>query len=264
MTTANPSLIAPRPVTAKAGPAIVVASPLPVEGTFNLRDTGGYPTENGGQTRRDRLFRSDGLHALTDSGRAALRQLNLRHIVDLRAADEIRQAPSATAGLGASSDHLALFGPASSATEAVQPGPLAGIYGELLTQRGSRLADAVRLIVRRPLPLLVHCTAGKDRTGLVIALTLDAIGVRREAVVADYAASELNLAGAWFDSVVARFASQGIGPAELIPHWLSSPPGLIAAVLDHLDRDWGGAAGYLVGHGLALKDLTVLSRRLTC
>ena len=165
---------------------------IALPGTQNLRDLGGYPAAGGGTVRWRTLLRSDALHRLDDAGRAALGGLGLRTVIDLRTDQEVEAAPSALDGTGARTFHIPLF-----SDEAISrlPPERAAIYRYMIDDCGAAIAAAVgRLCAGGALPGLIHCTAGKDRTGLVAALVLDVIGVPDELIAADYAMSS---AQAW-------------------------------------------------------------------
>jgi protein-tyrosine phosphatase len=232
-----------------------------VEGTYNLRDTGGYATP-GGQTRWGKLFRSDALHALTDDSRSRLDELGIEYIVDLRDDSELLTSPSQLDGLGVTVVHSPIYPqtPSFSSVGVVGEVTLASLYRLMISEYGGNLARAVRVIARSGAdPVLVHCTAGKDRTGLVVALALLAVGVDKGDVIADYAATEENLAGEWAATMLARIVGGGIATTPVIEHLISaSPPELITESIEQIERDFGSAAGYLAAHGFAPSDLDAL------
>ncbi|MDR2372988.1 MAG: tyrosine-protein phosphatase [Bifidobacteriaceae bacterium] len=247
--------------------ARLIESPPPaawadVPGAHNWRGIGGYPAGPGRFTRGGVLFRSAGLAELTAQGRRALADLGLRAVIDLRSPDEAAAAPSAIGGLGLEVHSMPLFDAAAPDSQVLAPARLEDIYWQLIELSGARLAAVIHQIATGPNPVVVHCTAGKDRTGVVVALALEAVGVERAATIADYAASEANLAGAWFDAVSARYARAGVDPSTLAPHLLASPASLMMAVLEHLDRAHGGAAAYLLANGLTPAALASLQDRL--
>ncbi len=159
---------------------------LPVEGTHNLRDVGGYPTHAGGRVAWRTLFRSDSLHRLDSDGVAGLAGLDLRTIVDLRADIEVEQRPSAAAGLPA----RIVRAPIVRDPIGLPPTDLRGEYRYMIDECGDPIGAAVReLCAPGALPALVHCAAGQDRTGVVIALVLAVLGVPDELIGADYSLS---------------------------------------------------------------------------
>lgn len=226
-----------------------------IEGTYNLRDTGGYTTPEG-LTRWGKLFRSDALHALTDASRAQIDELGIKHVVDLRGESELLTSPTRLDGLGIPILHAPIY-PQTPSFSSIEDVTLAGLYRLMIGEYGDNLTRAVAAIARSgPDPVLVHCTAGKDRTGLVIALALLAVGVDKRDVIADYAATEQNLAGEWVTTMLARLAESGVATTPAVKHIMSaSPAALIADIVEQIEREYGSAAGYLTSHGLTTSDL---------
>jgi hypothetical protein len=106
----------------------------------------------------------------------------------------------------------------------------------------------------------VHCAAGKDRTGVVVALALDAAGVDRAAIVADYLATAERI-----DAIIARLVASHTYRAELEGHDPSDHApleGTMERVLELVDTHFGGAAAWLSAHGLSAEDLQRLRRRI--
>jgi protein-tyrosine phosphatase len=235
-----------------------------VEGTYNLRDVGGYRTlDSAGQvdgvTRWGRLFRSDALHRLTDTSRGTLAELGIRTIVDLRDESELLSSPSRIDGLAITVVHEPIFtgDPTRRVTGDVT---LDSLYRSIVTDFGHNLAAAVGDIARAAdEPVLVHCTAGKDRTGLVVALALLAVGVDREDVLGDYAQTEENLSGEWAEEMLSQMVSSGVDVTpELTAIISASPRRLMADTLDLIEEEWGSAQQYLIAHGLDSHDLDEL------
>ena len=173
-----------------------------LEGSFNFRDLGGYATADGRTVRWGRLFRSDALHELTPGDVAHLRVLGLRTVVDLRTERELeRSGRGPLEPEDVAFHHLAVVkegvrgdGTTDGAAdgEAVAaPAPA----GDDLAERYLWYLDVGRDAIARALtllggaehyPLVFHCAAGKDRTGVLAALVLELVGVDREVIVADY------------------------------------------------------------------------------
>ncbi|MBN9630670.1 MAG: tyrosine-protein phosphatase [Actinobacteria bacterium] len=236
---------------------------MPVEGTYNLREVGGYRA--GARTvRPGQLLRTDALHAPPPRRRQPVADLRIRRVVDLRSDDEVAASPSLL-------HEKVVIVHAPIFTGAAQPVglgeaevTLAGVYDVIVDQHGPQLAAAVRLIAESgDDAVLVHCTAGKDRTGLVIALALLAAGVDRDEVVADYALTSANLAGPWADAMLARMRDAGVelGPdlEELVT---ASPAELMEAVIARWDAEWGSPSAYLRAHGFTDADLAALTAAL--
>jgi protein-tyrosine phosphatase len=230
----------------EVGQASENARRIALPGTLNLRDLGGYPTSDGGTVRWRTLLRSDALHRLDDTGRAALAGIGLRTVVDLRTDEEAEYAPSALDGTGARVFRVPLF-----RAEAIGglPPVLAAVYRYMIDNRGAAIAEAVgRLSADGALPGLIHCSAGKDRTGLVAALVLEVIGVPDEIIAADYALSAENL-DADAAQVISRIQAISGGHAVDLGV-LGSPPELITEALARVRDHAGSVAGYLIRHGL--------------
>jgi protein-tyrosine phosphatase len=220
---------------------------IALPGTLNLRDLGGYPTTDGGALRWRTLLRSDALNRLDDTGRAALARLGLRTVIDLRTDEEARNAPSLLGGVGAQTYRIPLF--TADALGHLQP-ELAAVYRYMIDERGPAIAAAIgRLCRHQALPGLIHCSAGKDRTGLVVGLVLAIAGVPDETIAADYAmsASFLDPGAA---SVISRLRAIGRAASRLDLGVLGAPPQLILDALGRVRAQAGSVAGYLARHGL--------------
>ncbi len=232
-----------------------------LDGTYNLRDTGGYPAapegDAAGTTRWGVLLRSDALHRLTDADLTALAGRGIRHVVDLRDDTEVRSAPSRLDGLDVEVQHLPVF--AGAAPQALLGGSigLEQLYDAMVDEHGPNLARAVAAIARTDGgAVIVHCTAGKDRTGLVVALALRAVGVPLDVVATDYAASAGHLAGDWADAALAAVAALGHDvPAEVVDLVTASPAPLVASLLARLEAEHGSVADYLLARGATADDL---------
>lgn len=244
--------------------SVVRSIPLPdrhidLPGTFNLRDLGGYPA-SGGTMRWRTLLRSDGLHRLDDRGRAALAGLSLRTVIDLRTDEECQIAPSALGdALGSLRRHI----PVLSAAEFGMLAPeLTAVYRYMVDECGAAIAAAVGcLCVPGGLPALIHCSAGKDRTGLLAALILAAVGVDDDIIAADYALSRTYLLAEPTGALRQIRASTGLG-TRLDLQLMGSPPEIILDALARVRSRAGSVTGYLISHGLGAADLTVLRAAL--
>ena len=171
---------------------------VPLEGSFNFRDLGGYPGSDGRMTRWGRLFRSDALHELTADDVVALRDLGLRTVVDLRTERELHRSgrgplepePVAFHHLAVVQEGVrgSVTADAESLAAPAPPGDdLAERYLWYLDVGRASLVEALTLLGDGTnYPLVFHCAAGKDRTGVLAALVLEILGVDREVIVADY------------------------------------------------------------------------------
>ncbi|MET0974693.1 MAG: tyrosine-protein phosphatase [Leifsonia sp.] len=237
---------------------MVANAPLPIPGTYNFRDVGGYPARDG-VVRRGVLFRSDGLSRLDDAGRDALRSLAVHTIIDLRDEYETTAMPDAVDGLGVDTVRLPVF-EGSGASQGGGTISLEALYARIVTQHSGVVIEALRTIAgHRDGAVLVHCTAGKDRTGVIVALALLAVGVDRALVVEDYAATESNLAGEWLEGMIAMVGEYGVPDSpELRVLMGGSPSHAIAAAIDLIERDHGSIRQYLLDSGLTIAELSAL------
>lgn len=139
---------------------------------------------------------------------------------------------------------------------------LGGLYKRLVDRCGEQLVNAVRSIARHDGGVLVHCTAGKDRTGMVTALTLLSLGVDRQVVLDDYALTHANLVGEWTDRFLSRHSGGPQLPKNLLEVLNGSPTDVLDRALDRIDQEYLGPREYLRAHGLSDADFMLLRRRL--
>lgn len=242
-------------------PAPRIGTPIPIEGTYNFRSTAGYAAA-GGVIRAGSLFRSDALHLLSPHGLIQFTAQHISRVIDLRGQRERQQAPSALPDGLTEIVHHPIIDDNTPAASTIPT--LREVYLMIATRHADTLAHAVRHIADAPPGgVLVHCTAGKDRTGMVIALTLTAVGVSRDDVLADYAASAHNLAGQWVQKMIAA-TEQLSGPINDNTRSLieSSPADVLADTLEAIDQRYGSAEHLLLTHGLDTTTLTRLRNRL--
>jgi protein-tyrosine phosphatase len=231
---------------------------IPLAGTFNLRDLGGYPAAGGRTVRWRTLLRSDALHLAGPAGAAALAGYGLRTVVDLRTPAEVALAPSADAGFASRVVHVSLLGDHLDES----PESLEAIYRYLITERGTAVAAVVgALCAAGAVPALVHCSAGKDRTGVVIGLVLAVLGVPDKVIAADFALSARYLNPQATAALGQLQASSGL--SKLTTELLACPPELMAQVLSWVRESHGSAAGYLAAQGVSPAELAALRASLT-
>lgn len=262
------------------------ARAVPVQGAVNMRDVGGLPVAGGGSVRSGVLLRSDNLHDLTDADVQLLTdRYGVRRVVDLRTSSE-RESMGKTPleRLGTDHRYLTLIAEdvwRSSERLAALPDadraqvladrmgdragwlstetPLVGLYLGYLADCPDNAVAAVRAVAEPEGATIVHCAAGKDRTGVVVALALAAVGVPDEVVVADYAASADNI-----QAIVNRLARTdvytSVDPAQAQAH--APQAATLQAWLGELQREHGGAAGWLRRAGMSDDELERLAGRL--
>lgn len=242
---------------------------LPWDACYNARDLGGYPTESGGQIRLGALLRSDNLCRLTPAGQQQLRDYGVRTIVDIRSPYELHKDPNPFAvqqGRDAVPRYinLPLLDEADEEGKEVMKsaGSMQGEYTVILDRYRARMAAIIKAVAAAEGEggVLVHCHAGKDRTGMVVALLLSLAGVPRSIIADDYAASNLYLQpiyDAWIsaqprtDEEVTRFGG-----------WFFQQPETMLGVLDYLDRQYGGVEAYLLGAGVTPEEIAAIRERL--
>jgi protein tyrosine/serine phosphatase len=166
---------------------------LAIDGLINLRDLGGLPTASGATTRPGRLLRSESPHTLSVSGLQELLDLGIGAVVDLRTTSEREQRPSPLAEAGVHTLHAPIFTDDEDYPDHLSTA--AEVYCWWLRERRNGVAAAMSAIADAPsAPVLVHCHAGKDRTGVVVALVLRLAGVSIDDIADDYAISGVQLA----------------------------------------------------------------------
>lgn len=230
-----------------------------VSGALNFRDVGGLPA-SGGVTRAGVLFRSGNLAGLDDAGRDALVGLGIRRVVDLRADDEVAVEPSRVGGLDLETIRIPLF-LGSVASFFVEDRSLADVYRGLVDESADRMVAVARAVIAGA-PALVHCTVGKDRTGVAVALLLDAVGVEHDAIVADYARTEAMLPARRNARVLAYLRSVHPDARHLEDLATRSPAPVMHELLEDVRERFGSGAGYLVAHGLRVDEVDALAEIL--
>jgi protein-tyrosine phosphatase len=245
---------------AGGGSGVVAAERLvALEGTLNFRDLGGYPTASGGSTRWGRVFRSDGLHALTVEDVAALGRLGLRVVYDLRHDIERTKQPSVLPE-SVRSVVLAIGGESTENREIMErilDGEYTEMDGDFMAAAYQQMAERdattfVRLLTGltdpEGVPALFHCTAGKDRTGMTAALLLSAVGVDETTVLDDYELTEHYWTGHRVAALRPRFEAAGVD-IERFGGLFGAPRAAMAAMLATLHERHGTVDRYLVEAG---------------
>jgi protein-tyrosine phosphatase len=231
---------------------------LQILGTRNLRDIGGYPAGPGRQTRWRTLFRADALDRLPDASQRALIDLGLRTVIDLRRPDELESNPNVfRKSPDVSYRHLPMF----DVDPGAHPDGAAGWYRGALDSYTDALVSVARAVLEEDsLPAIVHCAAGKDRTGITIGLLLSAVGVPRQIVAEDYGLTKSAFAIRWVEGDEPGVISQVVSDDDPV---VDAPPELMMSTLRHLDERHGGAAAYLRSGGLSDAQIERLRELLT-
>ncbi len=216
---------------------------LAFEGCVNFRDLGGYETADGRTVAWRRLFRADGLNKLSAADRGQLVDLGLTTVIDLRTVDEaeqrgrfpVDQVPVRYVDLPLTdvlpgAEELSDWGEASY---------VASRYGAMVAEGGPVLSAAIEVLsTPDALPAVVHCSAGKDRTGVLSALVLAFLGVSDDTIVADYA-----LSAAAMDRLLERLKAEYPEAVEEVvrfaPAILHAAPETMEEFLSQLRADYG-------------------------
>ena len=231
------------------------------EGCHNARDVGGYPAADGRRVQSGALLRSDNLCRLTAVGRQQLIDAGVLTIVDLRSENELEVDPppyGANTGPGSLPLYLNLpvldYDDQDTMARLRRVRSMGEDYCVLIDGFRRGIGRILQAIADAPPGgVLVHCHAGKDRTGIVVALLLALVGVPDEVIVADYAASQEHLWPAWE-------AQQRAGMGGAVPP--RAPPEAMVELLGCLEREYGGAAGYMRAAGLDEESIGRLRERL--
>jgi protein-tyrosine phosphatase len=252
---------------------------IELQGAVNVRDVGGLPTVDGGETVYRRLLRSENLQELTERDIALLvDEIGVTTVVDLRSTRELMtEGPAPLDAVdGVQHAHHPVLKEFLDASDTVAAALLltaqqedadrypddlmCGHYLGYLENRPEEVVGALRSIVTAPGAAIVHCAAGKDRTGVVTALALSVAGTRPDAITADYAASADRI-----DAILARLratkaysdAIDGQPTGEQTPR-----PETMDAFLEQVETRHGGAAQWLAGHGFGADEAAALRARL--
>ena len=261
---------------------------IELDGAANTRDLAGLPTAAGLTVKPDRLIRSDNLQTLSDADVALLVDGHgVRSVADLRTSVEVnREGPGPLSRRPeVVVRNLSLYPedafdamtpdengryvlpwendadvPAEQAQADANHG-VSGHYLDYLNGRADSVIEALRMIATSPGATIVHCAAGKDRTGVVVALALAEVGVIREAIIADYARSgeriqaifaRLAVSGTYADAVTGEDTVDKHKPRDIT----------MARLFDAIDNDLGGVHAWLRAHGWTEADAAALRAKL--
>ncbi|MCG6910626.1 MAG: tyrosine-protein phosphatase [Deltaproteobacteria bacterium] len=258
------------------GPGVVWAQRrLPLEKTYNFRDIGGYRTKDNRRMRWGMIYRSANLSQLTDNDHLLLKRIGIRLVCDFRTREEAQAQPDRLPQ-DESMQYLHMpiahgkFDPAE-ALDSIKKGDISWLTDDFMTNNYLKQVDRFpglwkqffeRLMDNNQRPLLFHCTAGKDRTGVCTALIMLTAGVPEPVVIADH-----QLSNTYNAEVIGRIEQEikkcGIDP-EKMRSYLTAPREAIEAVLERLRTRYGSAEEYLIKKaGLARRDLQRLRREIT-
>jgi protein-tyrosine phosphatase len=267
-----------------------------LDGSANARDVGGIPTVGGGRIRDGVLLRSANLQHLTPEGvRLLVEDKHLRRIVDLRTDVEVyHEGPGPLIGrAGIEVHNLSLYpdqlntgdevldevtdemagesrpdvltpwrtSRAQAREAAVVEGqdPVVASYLRHLRRRPDSIVAALRVIAEPEGATLVHCAAGKDRTGVVVALALAIADGEPDAIFADYAETAENLSAVMDLLSLSRLYDKDVAQRNDMP---IPAPGVMQQVFEGIDEEHGGLDAYLSANGWTTVDSDRLRTRL--
>ena len=236
-----------------------------------MRELGGLPTEDGGETRFGAVVRADSIHQLSEAGWRALVNHGIRTVIDLRGDHEREDDPPAELPVEvvhipfmeaseAEWEEIAEEIEAAAATAPDVAASTRDVYLIFLERFRDNVAAAVRAVAHAPEGgVLIHCVGGKDRTGLLAAFLLHLAGVSDDEIAADYALSEERLLPrheAWFA------AAADEEELERLKRIAQTPAASMAGVLAELERRHRSVEGYLRDVGVADEELELIRARL--
>jgi protein-tyrosine phosphatase len=252
---------------------------IDLEGAVNVRDVGGTPTADGGETVYRRLLRSENLQDLTEDDIVLLvDEIGVTTVVDLRSTRELMIEGPAPLDVvdGVQHAHHPVLKEFLDASDTVAAALLltaqqedaerypddlmTGHYLGYLENRPEEVVGALRSIITAPGAAIVHCAAGKDRTGVVVALALTIAGVEPEVIVADYVATNERI-----EEIIDRLSRSkmyggSVGTRPVRAHEARAET--MRAFLQQLDVRYGGVAQWLADNGFTADETAQLRARL--
>jgi protein-tyrosine phosphatase len=262
-------------------PATALRPPfMPVDGVRNFRDFGGYSTQSGAQIKRGHLYRSANYSSITQTGLSQFAQTGIKIVVDLRRGPERTTSPSQLTGLEVETIFSSL-GDGDGITLAphlqfIKDGDLSveRCHAHMMSsyrripweaQHLSTFKQTFEKLAIGHGPIVIHCAAGKDRTGILCGLILHALGASQDDIMHDYLLTNaVPLDTPWLEGYAARMSAmfdRSIDPLTLVP--------LVGVHADFLDEAWaemnrrdGGLDGYLDRIGVDSAIKSALQTRL--
>ena len=241
------------------------------DGCLNVRDLGGLPTSEGGETRRGAVVRADSVRLLSDDGWRALVDHGVRLVVDLRGDHEREEDPPVELPVevvhvpfmeASDAEWEEIAAELETATAAAPDDATAtrDAYLIFLEHFKDNVAASVRAVAHAPEGgVVIHCVGGKDRTGLLTAFLLHLAGVDEETIARDYALSEERLRErheAWFE------AAESEEELQRLRRIAQTPPESMLGVFTELQRRYGGVEEYLRETGVSDDELELVRARL--
>lgn len=230
------------------------------EGCDNFRDVGGYFTSDGRVTRWGALYRSDALGRLSDAGADRFAGLNVRTVIDLRTEHEVARLPLPVVGANRTVS-VAMDNPEIDAIRGAGAEGMSRLYLWNLDVKQEGIARIVTLLADPAnIPAVIQCNAGKDRTGICVALILELLGVADAAIIEDYRLTDevrARVPEAKFQEAVRGLAAAGLDPAIL-----GAQRETMTEFLGGFRERWGSAEDYVKRAGVSAKTIELFRRNL--
>jgi protein-tyrosine phosphatase len=229
---------------------------LPIEGVYNVRDLGNYPTRDGKRTRPGRFLRSDNIGKLSEAAQQQLVDWGLKTIVDLRFDSEVKLFTHCFASHDCVTYHnVSLINQVIFNTEEREH--VYQFYILLLEEAKDEFRQVLEILAEpENQPALFHCHAGKDRTGLIAGLLLSLANVAPGIIADDYALTRQYIA-----PLVEIWREEAIGRGQDMKKFdrdNAADPRTMLETLKHLDENYGGAENYLRASGVSQAKLDSL------
>ncbi len=243
-----------------------MAYQLNIDGVYNMRDLGGYPTADGGVTRRGVFVRSGVLTELSPAAQQQIIDYGITTIIDLRNEDELVLTPNSfTDSTVVRYHHLPIVGQELAATDRWQTvasiyyPELHDYYAQHLPICTEKISAIMSALIDSPDAVLFHCYAGKDRTGMITGLLLGAVGVPDAIIGEDYA-----LTGAGIAHLVTTWRENAIKNGDdmaIFERGVASKAETMLELMRHIRQNYGGAAEYLRTVGITDEQIARLRAR---
>ena len=245
---------------------------LKIEGVINFRDLGGYVTTDGRKVKWGQVYRSAQLDRLSDKGIETMAKMGIRSVIDLRFSDETRRYPTIREAVP--NAQISAWQDESETTETVKSNDIQRNWKESLeTNDPAQVREAMRVnypkklyshrviyrkmllqLTEGQLPLVFHCAAGKDRTGVAAALLLSLLGVNDKQIVQDYLLTQQEIqrlledwmsGGAGHEADSEDFQKKLASyPRDVIQPVFDADESYIRTLLDYVDQNYGGFTQY--------------------
>ena len=236
-----------------------VSTPLPLAGAHNVRDLGGYPTEDGKRTKYKAFLRGDSLNGLTGKDRAFLAEYGVTLVIDLRSSKETKMNPDHIDKREMEYLNVPLLDQIQSTLlKGKMPDDMSEMYIGLVENSKDGLKEVFTRMVNERGVILYHCTAGKDRTGIITMLLLKLAGVADDTVLADYAISETYMKET-FERQRKMVEAAGIKAPDYV---FRSKPEYMQKLMEHIAGKYGTAKGYLESLGLSEEEIGTLEGKI--